>query len=64
MTSSKEFTMSQAPRLTGKAIMRIVSKTSGKLVGHLYEWDNGDLQTWWLDGEVQGVLYEPMGGQV
>lgn len=51
--------MSQAPRLTGKAIMRIVSKTSGKLVGHLYEWDNGDLQPWWLDGEVQGVLYRP-----
>ncbi|BBU59580.1 hypothetical protein KU6B_58450 (plasmid) [Mameliella alba] len=56
--------MSQAPRLTGKAIMRIVSKTSGKLVGHLYEWDNGELQPWWLDGEVQGVLYEPMGGPV
>ncbi|WP_425075055.1 hypothetical protein [Sagittula sp. S175] len=52
--------MSTAPRQTGKAIMRIVSKTSGELVGLLYEWDNGDLQPWWLEGEVQGVLYEPM----
>ncbi|WP_306006447.1 hypothetical protein [Aquicoccus porphyridii] len=52
--------MSQAPRLTGTPIMRILSKNSGELVGYLYEWDNGDLQPAWFDGEVQGVLYEPI----
>lgn len=51
--------MSQAPRLTGTPIMRILCKFSGELVGYLYEWDNGDLQPAWFDGEVQGVVYEP-----
>ncbi|MEZ6055037.1 MAG: hypothetical protein R3C02_27290 [Planctomycetaceae bacterium] len=45
--------MSQAPRLTGTPIMRILSKTSGELVGYLYEWDNGDLPPARFDGEVQ-----------
>lgn len=60
ITSSEESRMSHAPRLTGTPIMRILSKTSGELVGYLYEWDNGDLQPAWFDGEVQGVLYEPI----
>ena len=52
--------MSQAPRLTGTPIMRILSETSGELVGYLYEWNNGDLQPAWFEDEVQGVIYEPI----
>lgn len=52
--------MSHAPRLTGTPIMQILSNATGGLVGFLYEWDNGDLQPAWFNGEVQGVLYEPM----
>ena len=52
--------MTHAPRLTGKAIMQILSNATGDLVGFLYEWDNGDLQPAWFDVAVKGVRYEPM----
>ena len=52
--------MSHAPRLTGTAIMQILSNATGDLVGFLYEWDNGDLQPAWFDVAVKGVRYEPM----
>ena len=53
--------MSQKPRLTGRPIMRILSEKSGKLVGFLYEWDNGDREPTWIDRKVRNVSYEPMG---
>lgn len=53
--------MSQSPRLTGTPIMRIYARTSGELVGYLYEWNNGDREPAWFGEEVHGVIYEPMG---
>ena len=47
-------------RLTGEAIMRILCKNTGNLVGYLYQWDNGDVQPAWLDGAKVKVRYEPM----
>ncbi len=52
--------MNTKPRLTGEPIMRILCKKTGKLVGYLYQWNNGDLQPGWFDGAVQDVLYKPI----
>jgi len=41
--------------------MRILSESTGKLVGFLYEWDNGDRESAWIDRKVRSVSYEPMG---
>ncbi|MCH9751403.1 MAG: hypothetical protein K0U61_04210 [Alphaproteobacteria bacterium] len=52
--------MTKVPRLTGEPIMHILCKKTGKLVGYLYQWNNGDLQPAWFDSEVQDVLYKPI----
>ena len=51
--------MNTKPRLTGEPIMRILCKTSENLVGYLYQWNNGDVQTAWFDGAMADVRYEP-----
>ena len=55
-----EFDVTPTPRLTGEAIMRILCKNSGNLVGYLYQWNNGDLQPAWLNNAMAEVRYEPM----
>jgi len=52
--------MNDRPRLTGEPILRILCKKSDLLVGYLYLWDNGDLQTAWLDQIVSDVRYAPL----
>ncbi len=47
-------------RLTGEAIMRIRCKRSERVVGYLYQWNNGDLQPAWLNEAMTDVRYEPM----
>lgn len=47
-------------RLTGEAIMRIHCQRSGRVVGYLYQWNNGDLQPAWLNGALTDVRYEPV----
>ena len=51
--------MTQVPRLTGEPIMHILCKKTGKPVGYLYQWNNGDLQPAWFDGAMADVRYEP-----
>ena len=46
--------------LTGEPIMRIFCKKTGRLVGFLYQWNNGDLQPAWLDVAMAEVRYEPI----
>jgi hypothetical protein len=41
--------------------MRIFCMKTDALVGHLYQWNNGDLQPAWLDEVVAEVRYEPIG---
>ncbi len=53
--------MNTKPRLTGEPIMRILCNKTEKLVGYLYQWDNGDQQSAWFDEAVAEVRYEPMG---
>lgn len=48
------------PRLTGQPIMRILCKKTDTLVGYLYQWNNGELQSAWLKGAFAEVRYEPM----
>ena len=52
--------MTPKTRLTGEAIMRILCKNTGNLVGYLYQWNNGDLQPAWLNNAMAEVRYEPM----
>ena len=56
----QERKLTRIPRLTGEPIMHILCKKTGNLVGYLYQWNNGDLQPAWFDGEVQDVLYKPI----
>ncbi|WP_158514996.1 hypothetical protein [Nioella nitratireducens] len=51
--------MTKVPRLTGEPIMHILCKKTGKLVGYLYQWNNGDLQPAWFDGAMTEIRYEP-----
>jgi len=48
------------PRLTGEPIMRILCEKTDRLVGYLYQWDNGDVQPAWFDGAMADVRYEPI----
>lgn len=48
------------PRLTGEPIKRILCKKTDRLVGYLYQWNNGDLQPAWFDYSMRNVRYEPM----
>lgn len=50
--------MTKQPRLTGKPIMRILCNKTDDLVGYLYQWNNGDVQTAWLDEAMAEVRYE------
>lgn len=52
--------MPHGPRLTGTPIKQILCKTSGKLVGFLYEWNNGDILPTWRNGPVDEVRYVPL----
>ncbi len=52
--------MASKPRLTGEPIMRILCKKTDSLVGYLYQWDNGDLQSAWLRGALSEVHYVSM----
>lgn len=52
--------MPHGPRLTGTPIKQILCKTSGKLVGFLYEWNNGDILPTWRNGPVDKVRYVPL----
>lgn len=52
--------MPKQPRLTAETIMCILCRQSGKLVGHLYHWDNGDLQPMWVGEPYSKVRYEPL----
>lgn len=56
----EERVMTPTPRITGEPIMRILCKNTDKLVGFLYQWNNGDVQPAWLDGAMAEVRYEPM----
>ena len=47
-------------RLTGEPVKRIFCKKTGRLVGFLYQWNNGDLQPAWLDVAMAEVRYEPI----
>ena len=53
--------MTPTPRLTGEPILRILCRETGRLVGYLYQWNNGDLQPAWLDEAMAEVRYEPFG---
>lgn len=55
--------MPHGPRLTGTPIKRILCKTSGKLVGFLYEWNNGDILPTWRNGLVDEVCYVSLGDE-
>ena len=55
-----KFDTTPKTRLTGEAIMRILCKNTGNLVGYLYQWNNGDLQPAWLNNAMAEVRYEPM----
>jgi hypothetical protein len=55
-----KFDTTPKTRLTGEAIMRILCKNTGNLVGYLYQWNNGDLQPAWLNNAIAEVRYEPM----
>ena len=46
--------------LTGEPVKRIFCKKTGRLVGFLYQWNNGDLQPAWLDVAMAEVRYEPI----
>lgn len=52
--------MTPTTRLTGEPIMRILCKKTDALVGHLYQWNNGDVQPAWVNEAVVEVRYEPM----
>lgn len=52
--------MTTKPRLTGEPIMRILCRKTDTLVGYLYHWDNGDLQSAWLSEVMTEVRYEPL----
>lgn len=56
----KPISLPEVPRLTGKPIMRIICKKTGRVVGYLYQWNNGDLQPAWLNEAMAEVRYEPM----
>lgn len=47
-------------RLTGEPVKRILCTKTDRLVGFLYQWNNGDLQPAWLDVAMAEVRYEPM----
>ena len=51
---------SNMTRLTGEPIMRILCKKTDALVGYLYQWNNGDLQSAWLNNAMAEVRYEPI----
>ena len=55
--------MPQGPRLTGTPIKQILCKTSGKLVGFLYKWNNGDVLPTWRNGPVDEVCYVSLGDE-
>jgi hypothetical protein len=59
-TAAVEPHLTSETRLTGEPIMRIICKNTDKLVGHLYQWNNGDLQPAWLSEAMAEVRYEPM----
>lgn len=52
--------LSHRTRLTGEPIKRILCQKTDRLVGYLYQWNNGDIQPAWLNNAVVEVRYEPI----
>lgn len=49
-----------APKLVAKPVLRILSRATGEVVGHVYEWNNGERQEMWTAGRVRAVEYAPL----
>ena len=45
-------------RLSGEPVKRILCIKTGKLLGHLYRWNNGDEVPMWIDEKSKNVTYE------
>lgn len=52
--------MPKQPRLMAEPIMCILCRKTENLVGHLYHWNNGDLQPIWEGAPYSEVRYVPI----
>ena len=52
--------MPNPSRLTGTPIKQILCRTSGKLVGFLYQWNTGEILPAWRNGPVADIQYAPL----
>ena len=50
-------------RLFAEPVSEIVSLNTGAVVGWIYRWNNGDLQTAWLCDPQSQVLSQPLPSQ-
>ena len=54
--------MAKTTKLLASPISRIRSLRTGAVVGWVYRWDTGEIQTMWLQEEHGSVTYESLDG--
>lgn len=52
--------MTNEPRLMARPVSRIRCSKTQRIVGYLYEWNNGDQQPAWTGRPMRNVTYDPI----